>query len=310
MTNSPFVKDHSISVGYNNTGQEFFDLLNNYHNYIHSYFFSMKETMKGLPLDPEQVLSTLKASNTYGIPGNIVFNSRDDETNNWEFWLDMVMDHINISSTTIMSIKEAESIKKKYPDMEIHLSVRYYDWGYCDNIIQQLPDMVGKIDVINISGRNCFNDIPLISACQKVGIKTKFIVNEGCITHQKNNYTNFPEFKNGSCSGKPCKRTCDDVVKKYPWMQLSRINLFKEAVKYFGYDILKISSRSTSLDAIKFMLDYWASPNRTECAYDIMITDRNYHTFVDYVQARVTCSNNCYQCRKCEKFYNDLINDC
>lgn len=307
MGKSPFVKDHSISVGYNNSGQEFFDLLNNYHDYIHSYFFSMKETMKGSPLDPEQVLSTLKASNTYGIPGNILFNSRHDETNNWEFWLDKVVDHVNISSATVMSVNEAEAIKKKYPGMEIHLSVRYYDWGYGDNMIQQLPGMVGKIDVINISGRNCFNDIPLINACREVGIKTKFIVNEGCITHQENNYTNFPEFKDGTCAGHPCRRTCDDVVEIYPWMELSRINLFKEAVRYFGYDILKISSRSTSLEAAKCMLDYWTSPDRTEYAYSVMITDKNYQTFVNYVQSRVTCSNDCYHCRKCEKFYDDLI---
>lgn len=309
MSNNPFVKDHSISVGYNNTGQDFFDLLNNYRNYIHSYFFSMKETMKGSALDPEEVFATLKAADTYGIPGNILFNSRHADTNNWEYWIDKIVNDVELSSATVMSVTEAEAIKKKYPWMELHLSVRYYDWGYGDNMLQQLPDMVGKIDVINISGRNCFNDLPLIQACHDVGIKTKFIVNEGCITHQMNNYRNFPAFRNGTCNGHPCPRTCDDVVKMYPWMMLTRINLFKEAVQYFGYDILKISARSISLDATKWMLDYWASPRRTDYAYDIKITDKNYHTFVDYVRTRITCSNDCYHCRKCEKFYDDLINN-
>lgn len=309
MSNNPFVKDHSISVGYNNTGQDFFDLLNNYRDYIHSYFFSMKETMKCTPLNPEEVFNTLKTADTYGIPGNILFNSRHADTNDWEYWIDKIVNDIELSSATVLSTKDAEAIKKKYPWMEIHLSVRYYDWGYGDNMIEQLARMVGKIDVINISGRNCFNDLPLIKACQDFGIKTKFIVNEGCITHQEDNYRNFPEFKDWSCHGRPCPRTCDNVVKLYPWMHMTRINLFKEAVHYFGYDILKLSTRCRSLEETEGMLDYWASPDRTKRAYNIQITDSNYHTFIDYIQARVTCSNDCCHCRKCEKFYDDLINN-
>jgi len=65
------IKSNSFSVGYNFTGQDFFDTLLPYKNYIHSYFFSLTEDVHMNHIDLDETLSTLKNCERYGFKGNL-----------------------------------------------------------------------------------------------------------------------------------------------------------------------------------------------------------------------------------------------
>lgn len=76
---SDYIKPHSLSVGYNLTGQPFFDLLKKYEEYIHSYFFSFTDTMRCNPLSEIETIKLISTSDTYGIPSNLLLNSYNSE---------------------------------------------------------------------------------------------------------------------------------------------------------------------------------------------------------------------------------------
>lgn len=315
-----FINEKSLSVGYNNGGQEFFDELKKHESFIHSYFFSLTEDMKGGKFDTEKVIRILKDSDTYNIPANLLFNIRSIDESIIESSIERIMGDVNLEAVTVTTPDFARFIKEKYPALKVHLSVRFYDWARMDFIqnsypngetdkIAQLPLMRDVIDVINVSGRNSYNDLALIEACHENGIKTKFIINEGCITRNSRNYKNFPGFENTSCSGSPCGRVCDDVTDVYPWMDLARINFFKESLQFFKHDILKISTRCNTMKGIKNILSYWTSDIPTQYVGNIPIEPSTYPVFIEYLEARSTCSNSCWECRKCEDFYNRLNMD-
>ena len=205
---SKYIKEHSLSVGYNNTGQEFFDLINKYKNYIHSYFLSFTESMCYNPYNVDDVVSKLKKCNTYDIPANILFNTSNDQM--FDMFIDIAKEFLNLKGVTVLKLSTARKIKEKYPDLEIHLSVRYFDWNK-NSVEKAMEDLMKNndykiIDVINISGAKSFTDHKLIDFIHSIGIKTKIIVNEGCIVNRSLNYNNFPGFNDCNCYSGPCKR--------------------------------------------------------------------------------------------------------
>lgn len=305
---SKYINEHSLSVGYNLDGQNFFDVLNKYHNYIHSYFFSLTRSMKGNMLKADEVLDKLKNCNTYNIPGNLLLNHPDDQSN-WDELITIAKKAVNINAITLISLDNIEDIKQKYPELEIHLSVRFFDWNF--NIpdymlISRDEDIIKKyVDVINISGSKSFNDGSLVDYIHSLGCKTKMIVNEGCIINRHENYKLFYGYNNCRCDVGKCFRTCDSITRDYPWMTLSRINLFKEIIEYDRnrFDILKISARSLSNDKIDHMLEYWTSEDQTSIIFNSINTERNYPAFREYCKRKMECNGICIKCMDCKKFY-------
>lgn len=319
-----YIKLNSLSVGYNNEiGQPFFDLLNIYKEWIHSYFFSVEESFydkyKNLKFNFSEEIEKIKQCETYHIPANILFNSiKIDHKKTWEHIIDELINNINLTSVTILDLDIAKEIRCKYPELEIHLSVKYFDYKlkYLDSInendfILELDSLKGLIDVINISGTYCLNDTKFLRRCRELGFKIKFIVDEGCIFNIHFNYSKFPEFKYFTCYEKNgCNNKCLDIIAKYPWMNFARTMLYKEQLQYIDYDILKISSRGKDFKQTEYSLKYWISENKTDIAAKIpIVSEKGYNLFLDLMKYKSTCKMICNECRMCEKYYNLLKND-
>lgn len=307
------IKPHSFSVGYNLTGQEFFDTISTFSNYIHSYFFSLTEDVHGKPFDADEVLNTLSNCERYGIKGNLLLNTFDT-TLNYRKYIQPVVDNDIINAVTIIDPRFATNIKKEFPELEIHISVRYWDWlGDRDSSIRLSPGETifdlkqCGIDVVNISGELHFNNNNVINMIHDHDMKSKIIINEGCIIGREYNYNNFNGFANLTCKGNKCKHNCYKVFEKYPWMKLSRIELFKEDLLYHDYDILKVASRMISNSDLYTILSNWIFGSRTTKVFDIYISDEKYLDFLKWINTRSQCYGDCNYCRKCESIYNKLI---
>lgn len=312
---SKFIKDHSLSVGYNPiTKQSFFDILKSYDRYIHSFFFSLTHGLVGNPYDPREVIKTLSKVDTYGIKGNILFNTYPSQ-DKWKEQLKSIIDLRIIESCTVLSLEIADEIKQKYPDLKIHLSVRYWDWHDDIDPHQLLSDnyelFKQYIDVVNISGYRSYNDHELNDEFHKMEIQTKFIANEGCVVRKNANYNNFSELKDITCMSQyqNCERVCDNVIfKKIPWLELCRVNLYKEQLQYMNYDIIKLSTRNKFFDDVLHMLNYWTSDNKTEylpyAVYKKFNIKDHYEEYLQWIKTRSYCKCDCYTCRQCEKYYD------
>lgn len=328
-----------LSVGYNSgysqlQTQTFFDILNEYSSYIHSYFFSLSHALNNGRYIPKEIIEKLKKANTYNIPGNLLFNTTtyyNKDIGVYSRLINAIKDYVNLKAVTVLSYEDGKTIKESFPELEVHLSIRFWDYNIARIKEYSFSDMSKYIDVINTSGSRSYNDHNLCKDIHDTGMKVKFIVNEGCIVGQDSNYNNFLE-ADSSCKDKKildcldykseserfnircsqvCKKTCDKVYQLYPWMELCRTNIFKESLQYFDYDILKISTRYANLDYVRQELEYWTSDETTSYLfnniYDSLpgIKD-HYDTFLRYIEERSKCKCDCYHCRKCEKFYKEF----
>lgn len=317
-----YIKSKCLSVGFNNSlGQSFFDLLYKYYPHIHSYFFSVKETyqldngeFKQLNIDDE--INKMKSYNTYGIPANILFN-RNEMSNfkQYEYIIESLIDHINLTSVTVVDPLLGKEIKEKFPNLEIHTSVNYFDMDY-DYINKHGFDFVGKLspligiaDVVNLSTTHSLHDIKLQRACREAGFKIKYIVNEGCIYHGHFNYSMFNDCNELSCfNTNGCNNVCNKVSTLYPFMELARTYVYKEELKYVDYDILKISSRHINdINIIDSIIYYWKSTERTNVVSNIGITDETYKYFMKFINDKSHCDGYCFECMKCKKNYENLL---
>lgn len=317
---SKYIKENSISVGFNpSSGQDFFDSLTMYWNYIHDYFFDMSRDIAGNHLKVGSVYSILSKCNTYDIPANLLFNnySSFDE---YHDKIKMAMDVTNLKSVTVLNPDDAVIVKNNYPQLETHLSVRFWDWGRFPNPIARLEELKSKsIDVINISGAYSYNDFEMIDRIHDLGMKVKFITNEGCIINKDFNYSQFPEFRDCMCRTNPfsayaCWSQCRFVYQKYPWMELSRNNIYKESLQFYDIDIYKISGRHRSISTMINYLNYWTSDNPTSVIYPSWTygidVSNNYDAFLEYIDIRANhCSGYCYKCQKCKKYWEIFVAD-
>lgn len=313
-----FVKPHSISVGYNRQGQTFFDLINRpeYKEYIHSYFLSLNRGLVSEDeYDPYEVADELSKCNRYDIPANLLFND-NISYKKIDALLKIFSSVGKLSAVTLLHPGVAPYIKDTYPGLKIHLSVRFFDWSLKSSteLINQYYYLITHfIDVVNISGQKSYNDHMLFDFLRSHHIKTKMIMNEGCIINRSNNFKKLPGYGSGNCFCGTCDKLCDSVKKDYPWMGLATINIYKETLKFFDYDILKLSSRSLSNELIQGLLDYWTDENPTRYIYlgnntQIDIS-KNYDVFLNWIEAKSVCIGDCWDCKRCIKFYKDLTSE-
>lgn len=305
MEKNPFIKNHTISVGYNLKGKLFFDVLKKYSPYIHSYYFSLTEGMRGKPYSVNDVITSLDCYKN-GLNGNLLLNNWDSDKT-WNQQIKLCNDcRIIIDSVTVLTLNRAKEIKEKYPDLKIHLSIRYFDWN--NNINDSIDDLKGIVDVVNISGMKHYNDINLFNKLHDLGIKVKMIPNESCIVNRHNNYLTFPEF-NGYICESPCKSYCRLIFQRKPWMQLTRAQYYKESLKYYDFDIIKLSTRDwDNTENIDKALKYWTSIDKTTDLFDINLnTPEKYQLFLEWCKVRSECPNYCKECMKCKKLFEDLL---
>lgn len=316
---SKYIKEHSLSVGYNNTGQEFFDNLLIYKKYIHSYFFSLTETQRqALPLNINDILNILSSINTYDIPGNLLLNTFNSD-DKWYELINLSLDkNININSVTVLQPETGYKIKSNFPNLEINLSIRYWETIVVDifkdfnsiknNVSSLLNKMKDFIDVIIPSASFFLYDHEFSETCRINNFKIKWIANQGCITNKEFNYNTLKKFENLKCISKCNNLSCYKVINEYPWMELARDGILKESLKYIDYDIIKISSRDISNLNIKYMLDYWTSNDTTNFYAGNIIDSLTYPIFLEYLKQRSICINKCGICMKCKDFYDKMMN--
>ena len=311
---SKYINDHSLSVGYNNTGQEFFDLLKCYERYIHSYYFSLTESIEGFLFNTNHEIEVFKNIDTFNFPANLLLTTEYSESY-YEKMINIANSIVNLKAVTGYTPELCKKIKTKFPELEVHLTVKFseafvYDYDSHDLLIDRIKNK--GIDVINISLAKSYNDHEFVKKIKALGIKVKVIINEECINRRAKNYNNFKDCENLTCGRCEVigRKTCNEVIKKHPWVKLTKIMFYKESMQYYDYDVLKLSTRKVDNNNIKIMLDNWTIDSRpTQCViHDLYLNNRNYSIFLEWIKQRSICSNDCYNCKKCEEFYNKFIN--
>lgn len=325
---SRYIKDKCLSVGYyNDIGQPFFDLLNRHRRYIHSYFFSVEEAhdraKNGLAkLDIDEEIDKLARCNTYGIPGNVLFNCYNAGFHDrFEYIIRRLSEVINLTSVTTVDRNMALQIKELFPNIEIHTSVRYIesDWEYLDKMFEidptldfteKIDDFAGISDVYNLSSTFSLFNTKLQNRCRELGMKIKYLVDCGCILNGYHNFTKFPGCEGLTCHSIPsCKGVCLGVIAKYPFLALTRTYVYKEELQYIDYDILKISSRYIDdVNEVANVLNYWTCDQPTNVVGDIRITSKEcYDIFLKYIEERSKCNKDCINCMRCKYYYDQFL---
>lgn len=314
---SKYLPMNSLSVGYNYGSQGFFDILNEFRDYIHSYYFSFRSSWDGHVFSKQELRAyknLFRGCRTYGIPGNILLNipGMDDE------WRDVIEEalsfNVYIDSVTCIDPDTAALVKDQYSDLQVHASIRLTDFNQYDTEELKAILSEGIFDVINISGAHHLTDHAFRQWCTSHGIKTKIILNEYCIARHNRNTMITPEDRVCSMTpeGHVCNHGCADLIKKNPWMDLARVYLYKEMIPYLNADIYKLATRSTrvSNEDLKNLLRYWTSDDPTDSiwiGHPVKLTSKKMPAYYEYVKDRMSCNQDCASCMKCKAAYNKLI---
>lgn len=289
----------TLTIGYNLDGQRFFNMAAHYKTYIEEFYFSLKHTMRNTPLDEDKVLHSLNKCHTYGIPGNLLLNRRS-ENEDWKRLIKKAMDATQIHSVSVLSYDTAKKVKKRFPELRIHISTEgAYDLNpknmsseilYCVNLEEPMIKDHHMQDIFK--------------RCMELGIKTKFIVNRGCVICRHHMLRKLFNDASISC----CNGTCYKLAQKdYAWLNLCRIDYCKEMMLYWKPDFLKITSREISTENLKSIIKEWITPSYTKELYGVDVT-KHYDTFLDWIRIRMTeCNGHCYECFKCKDIYDRLI---
>lgn len=289
-----------LTVGYNATGQEFFDTIAPFKNDIEEFFFSFTHTMPKAPLKYQDVYLSLMSSNHYGIPANLLLNTEHDQ----EIWEREIEDAIECSclqAVTVLDLDTARKIKAKYPWLKIHISTH----GAMNIKLEDLDRDL--IYAFNANEPYWQQERPVIDRCRELGIIVKYIVNRGCVFGKHDMMSKVSGRDIMCCYGYQCQQ----LMKEQPWLSLTRTNLFKEQVKGIRSDILKISTRERTNKEIRELLTYFTNLKPSQrismmFADDVKLTDSNYPYFLDWVNVKQDCSGECAECRKCEKLFKEI----
>lgn len=281
-----------MSVGYNRSGQVFFDTLYGRPK-VSSWFFSLTHEY-GKELDARRMTEHLRGIDTYGLPANLLLNVKDDSPE-YRSLIELARTAgINLKAVTVFDLDTARAIRSEYPGYEIHFSVNGADSE------TDVSKMKGLVDVYNVSGRNSFNSVKLMDECHKNGIAVKYIANEGCVVNCDKNFGAFVPLKR-------CNRNCRKAVKAYPWLDLATINIYKEFLGRYPVDIVKLATRCLPMKSIVDLLDYWCSDDpQTRYWAGGTLDEKTRPVFEKWMAARMSCNGYCASCKKCKNFYEEL----
>lgn len=288
-----------ITLGYNLTGQEFFDTIAPFKKDIEEFFFSFTHSMPQFPLKYEDVYKGIEGTYQYGIPANLLLNIKGDN-DIWEKLVEDAMKVTKLQAVSVMSEEMGHKIREKYPHLKIHISTHGVNSLDPDNLDIDL------IDTVNIDEPEMYNSQRIIDACLKAGIKIKFIVNRDCMLGRYHTLSKF--------AGKPikcCQGThgpCFQARREHPWLELATTALYKEQALHSYASYIKLSTRELNNEIIKDMLEYWTNYKSTQMiGIATRITDASYPIFLEWIKLRETCSGDCFSCRKCKDVYARII---
>ena len=289
-----------LTVGYNVTGQDFFDTLAPFKRDIEEFFFSFTHTMPKAPLKYKDVYLSLMSSNHYGIQANLLLNTEHDQEL-WEKEIEDALACTCLQAVSVLDIATARKIKAKYPSLKIHISTH----GALDIKPEDLDPNL--IYAFNVNEPYWQQQRPLVDRCHELGIVVKYIVNRGCVFGKHDMMSKVSGRDIMCCQGYQCQQ----LMKEQPWLSLTRTNLFKEQVKDFRSDVLKLSTRERDNKQIRDMLAYYTTPEASQrismmFADDVELTDSNYPYFLEWVKAKNDCSGWCDTCRKCEELFHKI----
>lgn len=319
---------HNITVGYNRRGQSFFDIIQKYNQYIHSYFFSFTKGLYGVDFDEKEVYDELRACNTYGIPANLLLNEKRSYHHAHKY-IEMAKEICDLKSITILEPGLALLVSDTNPDLEVHLSVNFFDHMQCeDNIVdnyrllnEYYKVITECVDVVNISSVTSHGDKVIIDFLKHHGIKSKIIANQGCMINRSNSFKHFPGYERCNCNYDKCDQSCMSLTREYPWLDLSTSNLFKEELQFIDYDIIKLSTRSPDMcdGEIDGLLKYWTTDTPTDSVnlitnpntgeYEMVEIGDHYDNFIRWLSHKYNCIGTCGQCKACEMIYNTLVHN-
>ena len=289
---------HSLTVGYNLSGQSFFDAIAPYKEYIAEFYFSFSHTMRNKPLDEKGTFLSLKEADQHGIRGNLLINSEQDEDRVDEL-IDLARKCVDLKAVTLLDKRAAKQLKAEYPDLAIHMSTK------CSKRMKLTEEDAKYIDCVNLNepfihGRTQKQPI---RDCKKYGVKTKFIANRGCIC-QADRMTSVMLGKKYKC----CNSSCRKLNEEYPWIDLARVSYYKEMVPYWRPDILKLSTRDLPDDVIGYMLADWCQDSKTMFVGSIPISEAARPVLQQWAKTRCTeCDGRCNVCGKCKAYYEKIV---
>lgn len=321
------IKNNSISVGFNpKNGQEFFDTLLNYYYWIHDWFFSLNYGMMHEDYSEDKLIELISGLETYGIPANLLLNSKYDYPDDWKRLIPIMKDKVNLKAITFLDIKEVEACKKTYPDIDIHLSVRYFDYLHQNkgtSMMDLLHEIIDHglhqyIDYVNISGAFGFVNKKFSDLCHQYGMKTKYILTEGCLINRYFNYNKFPNFcTTDECSKETenikknaCSQKCRELLRDYPWTMLCWNSIYKEIIGMCDFDIIKLSTRASDITKLIKLLEYVTTPTRTVTIEGKPIKEDRYPIFLEYCKYKLNhCKGDCMACQMCKDYYERIFEE-
>ena len=295
------VKEKQITVGYNVTGQEFFDTIAFKKNYIEEFYFSFWHTMPKQPLNQANVFNSLFDAKQYGIPANLLLNT-EEECKSFTILIEKAKDCCeNLQAVSVLDCNTAKAIKEKYSWLNVHISTH----GAQQLKAEELDPNI--IYCVNLNEPTFYSEQQqeIISTCQERGIKIKYIVNRGCVCNKHDMMSKLTGRDIMCCQGYQCKQ----LRKDFPWIDLCRCNLQKEWLAYWHPDFIKLSTREKTNREIHDMLKFWTGIERTKRLSNIPIPEHKYDTYLKWCKIRTTvCKGNCESCSLCKKIYEDLTN--
>ena len=296
------LKERILTIGYNNDGQDFFDLLYIYKNYIRDFFFSFWHTMRNNPLNEEEVLQKLKACQQYGIRANLLLNTKE-ECEAYEYLISRARECTYLRAVTVLDLDTARKVRELDPgyQLSIHLSTLGAQYVDIDNLDSSF------ISYVNLHEPSLYTEQhkKLIMQCKKLGIRIKYIANRNCIWNKWETMSELTG-QNIKCQNN-CQLQCKQLLKNYPWLDLCRTNMQKEMLIYWQPDLIKLSTREMSTDDIKKLLKYWTDLNTTSHVGNVIIPDFKFNIYMNWIWYRThKCNGQCAKCLKCKEFYRLL----
>lgn len=293
---------HILTIGYNNDGQDFFDLLYVYKDYIHEFFFSFWHTMRNNPLNEEEVFQKLKACKQYGIRANLLLNTKE-ECEAYEYLINRARECTYLRAVTVLNLDTARKVRELDP--EYKLSIHLSTLGAQDVDIDNLDSRF--VSYVNLHEPSLYTEQhkKLIMQCKRLGIRIKYIANRNCIW---NKWETMSELTGQSikCQNN-CQLQCKQLLKNYPWLDLCRTNMQKEMLIYWRPDLIKLSTREMSTNDIKKLLKYWTDLNTTSHVGNVIIPDFKFNIYMNWIWYRThKCNGQCAKCLKCKEFYRLL----
>ena len=295
--NKPPLYGRRLTVGYNLTGQDFFDTVVLYKKDIEEFFFSFTHSMPQFPLNYASVYKSLDGTNQYGIPANLLLNMKSDN----DIWKKQVEDAMKVTRLQAVSVLDEEigrKVKDKSPDLKIHISTHGVDNLDPSNLDADL------IDTVNIDEPAMYSSRKIIDACLDAGIKIKFIVNRNCMLGRNTTLSQFAGKMITCCRG--THAPCIQAKKALPWLELATTSMYKEQAKNSYATYLKLSTRELDNENINMLLRYWTNNEPTRRMQEVEITDSSYPIFLEWCELRKTCSGQCFICRKCKDIYERI----